>query len=135
MTTAEIDRRSCCARDWPEPRWVSNTSFGDDVPVLSLLAALGSAVCFAEAALVVRRFPHVHPMTLNAVGMATGGVLLLIGSVLVREAKVLPERGSTWAALAYLVAVGSVLVFVLYVVVLSHWPASRAASGFVLTRL
>ena len=45
---------------------------------------------------------------------------------------VLPSRAETWVALAYLVPVGSVLVFVLYLVVLKHWEASRAAYAFVL---
>ena len=36
------------------------------------------------------------------------------------------------AAVAYLVVVGSVVVFVLYLVVLRYWAASRAAYGFVL---
>jgi drug/metabolite transporter (DMT)-like permease len=46
-----------------------------------------------------------------------------------------PERAATWLALAYLVAVGSVLVFVLALVVLRHWTASRFAYLFVLVPL
>ncbi len=34
----------------------------EGVPLLSLLAAVGSAMCFAQAALLVRRFPPVHPV-------------------------------------------------------------------------
>lgn len=112
--------------------WMSRASFGDAIPLLSLLAALGSALCFAEAAIVVRWFPGVHPVTMNAVGMAAGAALLLAGSVVAGEAMVLPERTATWAALVYLVTVGSVVTFGLYLVVLGHWPASRAAYGFVL---
>ena len=40
--------------------------------------------------------------------------------------------GTTWAAVGYLVVVGSVVVFVLYLVVLRYWAASRAAYAFVL---
>jgi drug/metabolite transporter (DMT)-like permease len=111
---------------------MSRAPLRDSVPPLSLLAALGSALCFAQAAVLVRRFPPVHPVTMNAVGMTTGAVLLLIGSLLVGEPMALPERMATWVALAYLVAVGSVLVFVLYLVVLRQWSASRAAYTFVL---
>jgi drug/metabolite transporter (DMT)-like permease len=112
---------------------MSRAPLRDSVPLLSLLAALGSALCFAQAAVLVRRFPPVHPVTMNAVGMATGAALLLVGSLLVDEPMTLPERAATWVALAYLVAVGSVLVFVLYLVVLRHWNASRAAYTFVLS--
>ncbi len=61
---------------------MSRTSLPDTVPLVSLLAAVGGALCVAQAAVLVRRFPRVHPVTMNAVGMATGGVLLLarIGS-------------------------------------------------------
>jgi drug/metabolite transporter (DMT)-like permease len=111
---------------------MSRAPLRDSVPPLSLVAALGSAFCFAQAAVLVRRFPPVHPVTMNAVGMTTGAALLLVGSLLVDEPMTLPERAATWVALAYLVAVGSVLVFVLYLVVLRHWSASRAAYTFVL---
>jgi drug/metabolite transporter (DMT)-like permease len=111
---------------------MSGATIRDDVPALSLLALLGSALCFAEAAILVRRFPPVHPVAMNAFAMGTGAVLLLAGSLLARETFELPQLAETWLALAYLVPVGSVLVFVLYLVVLRYWEASRAAYEFVL---
>lgn len=111
---------------------MSNATFQEDVPVLSLFAVLGGAVCFAQAAVVVRRFPPVHPVAMNGVGMATGAALLLAGALLARESYELPQRWETWLAIAYVVPVGSVLVFVLYLVVLRYWEASRASYEFVL---
>jgi drug/metabolite transporter (DMT)-like permease len=111
---------------------VSHATLSAEVPVLSLVAVLGGALCFAEAAILVRHFPVVHPVALNAVGMATGAVLLLAGALIAQEAIELPDRRDTWLALTYLVPVGSVVVFVLYVVVLRYWEASRAAYEFVL---
>jgi drug/metabolite transporter (DMT)-like permease len=80
----------------------------------------------------VRRFPSLHPVAMNAVGMTMGAALLVTGSLLAGEPLLLPQRAATWVALGYLVMVGSVLVFVLYVVVLRDWAASRAAYVFVL---
>jgi len=111
---------------------MSRAPVGASVPLLSVLAALGSALCFAEAAVLVRRFPRVHPVTMNAVGMTTAAALLVTGSMLAGEPLMLPRRAATWAAVGYLVVVGSVVVFVLYLVVLRHWAASRAAYAFVL---
>jgi drug/metabolite transporter (DMT)-like permease len=111
---------------------MSGATVRDDVPALSLLALVGSALCFAQAAIFVRRFPPIHPVAMNAVAMGTGAVLLLAGSLLARETFELPQQAETWLALAYLVPVGSVLVFVLYLVVLRYWEASRAAYEFVL---
>jgi drug/metabolite transporter (DMT)-like permease len=78
------------------------------VPLLSLLALVGGALCFAEAAVLVRRFPQMHPVTMNAVGMTTGAALLVIGSVLAGEPIALPQLAATWVAVGYLVAIGSV---------------------------
>lgn len=111
---------------------MSQATLSDDVPAKSLLAVLGGAACFAQAAILVRHFPVLHPVALNAVGMATGALLLFGGAVLAGEAMVLPDQAETWLAIAYLVPVGSVIVFVLYVVVLRYWEASRAAYEFVL---
>jgi drug/metabolite transporter (DMT)-like permease len=111
---------------------LSQAPLREEVPLLSLLALLASAFCFAEAAVVVRRFPPVHPITVNAVGMATAALLLIAGALVAGEAISLPDRAETWVALGYLIVVGSIIVFGLYVLVLRYWSASRAAYTFVL---
>jgi drug/metabolite transporter (DMT)-like permease len=111
---------------------LSEAPLRESVPGLSLLALVASAFCFGEAAVVVRRFPAVHPLAMNAVGMLVAAVLLIMAALLARETIALPTKSATWAALAYLVVVGSIVVFGLYVLVLRHWSASRAAYTFVL---
>ena len=111
---------------------ISGVSGGESVPALSLLALLGAVLCFAEATVLVGHFPAVHPVTTNAVGMAVGAAILVVLSLLLQESIVPPERGATWLALAYMVVLGSGPVFVLYVVVVRLWSASRAAYSFVL---
>ena len=111
---------------------LSQAPLREAVPFLSILALLASALCFAQAAIVVCRFPSVHPVTMNAVAMGAAALLLVAGSVLVGEPIELPERAATWAAIAYLIVVGSVLVFSLYVLVLRYWSASRTSYTFVL---
>jgi drug/metabolite transporter (DMT)-like permease len=114
---------------------LSQAPLREDVPLLSLLALIASAFCFAEAAVVVRRFPTVHPITMNAVGMAVAAVLLIGAALFAGEVVALPERGETWVAIGYLVAIGSIVVFGLYIVVLRYWSASRAAYTFVVVPL
>jgi drug/metabolite transporter (DMT)-like permease len=111
---------------------ISGLSGRESVPVLSLLAVIGAVLCFAQGTVLVRQFPPVHPVTSNVVGMAVGGGLLVALSLLFRESIAVPERGGTWLALAYLVGPGSGPVFVLYLVVVRLWSASRAAYTFVL---
>src|SRR3954451_13380377 len=111
---------------------MSRAPLQESLHLRSVLAAVGSALCIAQATVVVRRFPPVHPVTMNAVAMSAGAAVLIAGSVLTGESLAVPRRTETWAALAYLVLVGSVVVFVLFLFVLRHWVASRTAYVYVL---
>jgi drug/metabolite transporter (DMT)-like permease len=111
---------------------MSRAPLRGSLPVLSVLAGLGSALCIAQATVLVRRFPPVHPVTMNAIAMTAGAAVLIAGSVLTGESPALPQRAETWVALGYLVLVGSVVVFVLFLFVLRHWVASRTAYVYVL---
>jgi drug/metabolite transporter (DMT)-like permease len=104
-------------------------------PLVSWLAMVGSAFCFAQAAVFVRRFPPVNPVAMNAVAMAIGAGLLFLGSLLAGESIALPARAATWTALLYVVVIGSVVVFLLYLVILRRWAATRAAYTFVVIPL
>jgi drug/metabolite transporter (DMT)-like permease len=114
---------------------MSRDPLREAVPLLSILAVVGGAACIAQALVLVRGFPRVHPVTMNAVGMTTGAAVVLAASMLVGDPLVLPQRVETWVAIGYLAVIGSVVVFVLYLVVLTYWAASRAAYGFVLIPL
>jgi drug/metabolite transporter (DMT)-like permease len=48
------------------------------------------------------------------------------------ERHVVPARGATWIALAYLVTIGTVGLFLLFLFVLKRWLASSVAYEFVL---
>jgi drug/metabolite transporter (DMT)-like permease len=114
---------------------VFNSGVDAGVPLTSMLAILGGAVCWAEALIVVKGFPPVHPAAMNAIGMGVGTAILLILTAIFGEAYTIPEDGSTWGALAYLVIAGSVGVFWLYVFVLHGWTASAASYQLVLIPL
>jgi drug/metabolite transporter (DMT)-like permease len=114
---------------------ISGISGTEAVPPLSLLALLGAVLCFAQATVLLRHFPSVHPVTTNALGMATGAAILVALSFLLEASIVVPESGATWLAIAYMVVLGSGPVFVLYVVVVRLWSAARAAYTFVLIPL
>ncbi len=105
---------------------------GRSAPALALLAILAAAVCIAEGTVVVKAFPRLPGPMMNAIAMTTGALFLFAVSQITHEHWRVPERGSTWAALIYLVALGSAAVFALYLFVLRRWPASMAAYQFVL---
>ena len=81
---------------------------------------------------MIKLFPRSHPAASNAVAFTTGAPLLLVASRLAGEQWSLPATDRTWVALAYLVLIGSVLVFNLYLQVLSRWTASAASNMFLL---
>ena len=105
------------------------------VPPTSMVVILIGAVCWAEALIVVKGFPPVHPAAMNAIGMGIGAVVLLVLTLIFEEPHVLPRAGSTWTAQAYLVTAGSIGVFWLYVIVLRGWTASAASYQLVLIPL
>jgi drug/metabolite transporter (DMT)-like permease len=111
---------------------MSRVALDASISLTSILVAMAAAFCLAEGAVLVRIFPPEHPVSLNAVGMTVGAVILLIGSLLAGDSMVLPTMRATWLALAYMVVIGSGVVFILWVYVLKHWEASRAAYNFVL---
>jgi drug/metabolite transporter (DMT)-like permease len=100
-------------------------------PVLPLLAVVGAALATAEAAITVRRIPNEHPLSVNAVGMAVGAVLLLLTSVVRSEPHEAPWAAGA-ALLLLVMIVTSPLLFTLYVVVVQRWSASAAAYQLVL---
>jgi drug/metabolite transporter (DMT)-like permease len=100
---------------------------GAGVPFASLLALLAAAVCFAETGIVVKAFPRVHPVSMNAIGLGVGGLMLLVLALLYGESLAVPELGKTLVAQAYLVILGSVVAFTLYVYVLRRWTASAVS--------
>lgn len=102
------------------------------IPLVYLLALLGGALCISQAAVVVRAFPPVHPVTMNAVGMTVGAVLLLTLSAVRGDHWTLPHKAETQFALVYLVLGGSIGAFLLYMVVLQRWSASRTSYQTVL---
>jgi len=105
------------------------------VPFSSMLVIFLGSMCWAEALVVVKAFPRVHPVSLNAVAMAVGGVALLAVSVLSGEKWSIPEGADAWLAQAYLVLPGSVGVFWLYVLVVRAWTASAASYQLVVVPL
>ena len=72
---------------------------------------------------------------MNAIGLATGGAILLGLSFAVGEAHEVPELARTWIAQIYLVVLGSVAVFTLYVFVIHRWAASAVSYEGVLIPL
>lgn len=105
---------------------------GSAWPLLALIAA---AVFAAETGIIIKLFGKSHPAAMNAFGMLAGAGLLFLLSQLMGEVKRVPAEPETLVALAYLVLVGSITLFVLVVLVVQRWTASAASYQLVLAPL
>jgi drug/metabolite transporter (DMT)-like permease len=98
-----------------------------NVPLASLLAIVAGAVFLAESGIVLKLTPRMDPIASNAVGMLSGGVLLLVASGVAGDRWAAPAQSDTWIALVFLVFGGSVAVFWLFAFLLRRWDASSVA--------
>jgi drug/metabolite transporter (DMT)-like permease len=103
-----------------------------NVPLGPLLALLAAAACIAESSVVLKFFPRNHPALTNGIGMGVGAILLYAFSRLSSEFRVIPMERTTYLALGYLVVIGSVGLFILFLFVLNRWTASATSYLFLL---
>lgn len=95
-----------------------------DISYVYLIAAILSAVAAAASSVVARGLRHVHPINMNAIGMAAGTLLLALVSLLAGEQWALPGQTQTWLAVGWLVLLGSVALFQLFLYLIRRLTAS-----------
>ena len=98
--------------------------FGGNFVLSYFVAALLSTVAFAASSVVAKAYPNVHPLNMNAIGTAAGTLLLAVSSLIFDEQWVFPHESTTWIAVGWLVIVGSVGLFQLWLFVIKRWTAS-----------
>jgi drug/metabolite transporter (DMT)-like permease len=105
---------------------LSLDALGGELGPTYLLAIVLGALAAAASSVVAKAYPSVHPVSMNAIGMSTGALVLTLGSILLGERWVLPDQGQTWLALGWLVLMGSVGLFQLFLFIIQNWTASAA---------
>jgi len=98
----------------------------------SVLALVVGTAFIAESGVIFKLFPKSHPLVTNAVAFGVAAPILVVVSWLAGEKWSWPSTAAGWAAVAYLVLLGSVVMFMLYLYVLSRWTASSASYSFLL---
>jgi len=102
------------------------------IPLVSLVLLMIAAVCQAESGVVAKRFPPGDPVAANALGQLLGAGMLAVVAVVTGERFVAPTQPDTWLAMAYLIVLGSIVLFVLVLFILARWTASATSYGFLL---
>lgn len=106
-----------------------------EISLPHILAIIVGTACIAEAAVIIKQFPHIHPIATNAVGMTVGTLMFVAASLLSGEQWTIPAMATTWIAFVYVVFAVTIVGFFLYLWVLGRWTASGASYGFVLAPL
>jgi drug/metabolite transporter (DMT)-like permease len=105
---------------------------GRSVPLASFLAVVAAAVCMAEGSVLFKLFPGGKPLPANVVAFTAAASIQVIVALVAGENWVTPSAPQTIAAFVYLVVVGSVVLFYLYLFLLSRWTASATSYAFLL---
>lgn len=103
---------------------VVSDQLGAAIPLGSMLQILLGTVFIALSAILLKSIPRADPYATNGVAMLVGGTLLLGVSIAAGESWALPTQVDTWLAMGYLVLLGSIALFGLYLVGLRRWTAS-----------
>ncbi len=93
-----------------------------------IFALVASALIAAEGNVIFKMVSlKSDPIIINALSMSSGALFLVSASFFAHEAWVLPSAPKVWGALVYLILGGSVVMFYMFVYVLSKWTASAAS--------
>lgn len=103
-----------------------------DLPIRPILALIVAIIVLAYSPVFLKLFPPSHPVATNSISISTGALFLLATSLLFGEQWNLPSESNTWLSFIYLVVLGSVVLFYLYLLVLSRWVASATNYAFLL---
>jgi drug/metabolite transporter (DMT)-like permease len=106
---------------------VVSDQVGAEVPLGPMAMILVGTLFIAESSIVLKAIPRADPYATNGVAMLTGGAILAALSALAGEAWTLPVQAETWLSMAYLVVVGSIVLFGLYLYALRRWTASAVS--------
>lgn len=93
------------------------------------VAALSGAISYASAGVFNRRYlRHVHPLMQSFGVIFFAAISLWVSVIFFEPAFALPERGSTWIAVAWMGLLGTAAAFAMFMYVMKSWGASRSST-------
>ena len=105
-----------------------NAQPGSRALLPSILALVFGALVAAEGTVIFKMYSlKSDSVIINAISMTAGSLFLVGSSFTAGEAWTLPTTTRGWGVLVYLVFGGSVVMFYMFVYVLSRWTASATS--------
>ena len=114
---------------------IVSEQLGAAIPLAPMLLILLGTVFIAISGVLLKSIPRADPYATNSVAMLVGGGLMLVLSLAATESWAIPSRPETWVATAYLVVLGSIALFGLYLFALRRWTASAVSYATLLMPL
>ena len=106
----------------------ARAQLGGEIPFWSIAALIAGSAIGSEGNVMLKIFsPKSDPVATNALSITAGLVFLLLCVFIVGEPRNLPVLPATWMAMGYLVIPGTLLMFYLYIWVLTRWSASATS--------
>ena len=97
---------------------------GGDLEWSYLFAALMGPVAVAASSVIAKSLRDVDALAMNAIGLTAGTAVLALTSLALGEPWTLPNATRTILSVAWLVLLGSVGLFQLYLYIIKRWSAS-----------
>lgn len=106
----------------------ARAQLGTEIPFLSVIAMIAGSAISAEGNVILKIYaPKSDPMATNALTLTTGALFLAVTSFFISETHNLPTLPATWIAIIYTIIPGSLIMFYLYIWILSRWSASATS--------
>jgi drug/metabolite transporter (DMT)-like permease len=105
---------------------------GASIPLLAMGALMMGVAAGSEGTVIYKSYPRSNAVAVNALALSSGGVFLLLISLIAGETWMLPVTQATWIAYGYLVIGGSVMMFYALLYVLDRWTASATSYALLL---
>ena len=97
-----------------------------DVSIIPIISLLIASIFAAGSSIIIKKNPSIHPISLNAISMASGGIILLGLSMLTKEQILIPIQLVTWLSLTWLI-ISSVIMFSLFIWLIKNWSAVKTS--------
>jgi drug/metabolite transporter (DMT)-like permease len=105
---------------------------GVEIPLSGLIAIAVAALTVGESVIIGKKVSVAHPAMTNAVGMPIGALGLLAISAVAGETWAWPGQSDVLWSVIYLTLIGSIGLFVLFLLVMRRWTPSASSYAFVL---
>ena len=96
-------------------------------PAAALLAVCTGATCASFSTVLVKKAPPQSTWALNSFGAAVGACVCFVGTLVLHEARPMPQGITGWGPILYLAVLGNLGAYALYGWLITKWKVTSAS--------